>query len=88
MLILEYMQTQRKKIPGVGRILDSLAKNIAFDILNLHTLKLEVIEDNKVVINLHKKLGFKEEGRLKDFVYKDGKWKDVIIMGIMNPKEK
>lgn len=77
-----------KKIPGVGRILDSLAKNIAFDILNLHTLKLEVIEDNKVVINLHKKFGFKEEGRLKDFVYKNGKWKDVIIMGIINPKEK
>jgi len=74
-------------LPGIGRILDSIAKNVAFNILNLHTLKLEVIEDNKAVINLHKKSGFQEEGRLKDFVYKNGKWKDVIIMGMVNPTE-
>ncbi len=67
---------------GIGRLLDQLSIKVAFDILKLHTLKLEVIESNKQVINLHKKMGFQEEGRLKDFVMKDGKWKDVIIMGI------
>lgn len=76
------------KIPGVGRILDRIAIKVAFDLLNLHTLKLEVIETNKAVINLHKKMGFKEEGRLKDFVCKDGKWLDVIVMGMINPNHK
>lgn len=72
------------KIPGVGRIIDRCAIELAFEILKLHTLKLEVIEDNIQVINLHQKMGFKEEGKLKEFVYKNGKWLDVIIMGIVN----
>jgi len=50
-----------ERVAGAGRILDNLAKKVAFDVLNLHTLKLEVIEDNIHVINLHKKQGFKEE---------------------------
>ncbi len=44
-----------KKIPGAGKTLNSIAIKIAFDILNLHSLKLEVIENNKVAINLYKK---------------------------------
>ena len=72
------------KINGVGLLLDKLVIKIAFEIIKLHTLKLEVIEDNKQVIILHRMIGFQEEGRLKEFVFKDNKWKDVIIMGIIN----
>jgi UDP-4-amino-4,6-dideoxy-N-acetyl-beta-L-altrosamine N-acetyltransferase len=72
---------------GIGRILDNLADKIAFEILNLHSLKLEVLETNERVINLHKKMGFTIEGKLKDYVFKDGKWLDVLTMGKINPKE-
>lgn len=72
---------------GIGRILDKTSIDLAFKIAGLHTLKLEVIEDNRVVRNLHKKYGFSEEGRLVEFVLKDGVWKDVIIMGMKNPYE-
>lgn len=72
---------------GIGRNLLFLAIHVGFKLLNFHTLKLEVIEDNNTAISLYRKFSFKEEGRLKDFVYKNGKWKDVIIMGMVNPTE-
>ena len=75
-----------ERIPGAGRILDKIAIEIAFGLLDLHTLKLEVMEDNVSVINLHRKFGFREEGVLKEFVNREGKWIDVIIMGMINPK--
>ncbi len=28
-------------------------------------------------------MGFEEEGRLREFVFKDGRWKDVIVMGMI-----
>ena len=65
-------------------MLDMLAIRLAFDYVGFHSLWLEVIEDNKHVVNLHKEMGFVEEGKLKDFVQKDNTWKDVIVMGKIN----
>ena len=59
-------------------------KKLAFEIAGLHTLKLEAIDNNKKAINFYKKSGFSEEGRLKEFVFKNGQWHDVIIMGLTN----
>ena len=71
---------------GTGYALIECLKVLAFDIANLHTLKLEVIEKNKRAISFYKKAGFSKEGILRDFVFKDGKWCDVIVMGIINRK--
>jgi len=71
-------------LSGMGRLLNECLKKLAFDEGKLHTLKLEVIEDNEKAINFYKKEGFKEEGRLKEFVFKTNKWLDVIVMGIIN----
>jgi UDP-4-amino-4,6-dideoxy-N-acetyl-beta-L-altrosamine N-acetyltransferase len=57
---------------------------LAFDTVELHSLKLEVIEENERSVDFYMKIGFKEEGLLKEFVLKDGKWLNVIIMGILN----
>ena len=48
------------KIPGIGRVLEKICIEYAFDILKVKKLKLEVFEDNKQVINLHRKFNFKE----------------------------
>lgn len=72
------------EISGVGAILLDCLKTIAFDIAKLHTLRAEVIETNEKAIRLYKKSGFAIEGRLREFVFKDGKWLDVIVMGIIN----
>jgi len=71
-------------LSGIGRLLIEYLKKLAFYETKLHTLKLEVIEDNERAISFYKKAGFKEEGRLKEFVFKTNKWLDVIVMGIIN----
>ncbi len=48
------------KIPGVGRILEKLSIEYAFDVLKAKVLKLEVFSENMQVRNLHKKFHFKE----------------------------
>ncbi len=73
---------------GSGTILLDLILKVAFQFLNLHSLKLEVIENNRAAIGLYKKFGFTIEGYLKEFVYKNDCWKDVVVMGIINPSER
>ncbi|MFY4808225.1 UDP-4-amino-4,6-dideoxy-N-acetyl-beta-L-altrosamine N-acetyltransferase [Aliarcobacter butzleri] len=48
------------KILGVGRILEEISIDFAFNTLKIKKLKLEVFEDNIQVRNLHKKYKFKE----------------------------
>lgn len=74
-----------ERIAGAGMLIGKTALKLAFEMVSLHTLKLEVLEDNQKAIKLYKKLGFSEEGRLRQFIFKDAKWKDVIVMGIINP---
>lgn len=72
------------ELKNKGHLLIQCIKELAFGIAEIHTLKLEVIENNQKAIQFYKKSGFNEEGRLKEFVFKDGKWYDVIVMGIIN----
>jgi len=67
-----------------GHLLIQCIKKLAFEIAGLHTLKLEVIDSNQKAIDFYTKSGFSEEGRLKEFVFKDGQWHDVVVMGIVN----
>ncbi len=75
-------------LKGVGKILIKCLKKIAFEKANLHTLKLEVIEINTHAIKFYKKNKFQLEGRLREFVNREGKYLDVLIMGIINEKNK
>lgn len=56
--------------------------------LNLHTLRLEVMENNQKAIELYNQAGFEVEGTLRDYVFRDNRWYNVIIMSQINPKEK
>ncbi len=76
-----------KRHKSAGKQLMSAILKLSFDLLKLHTLKLEVFETNERAINLYKKFGFKEEGRLREFVKSNDGWIDVLIMGLVNPKE-
>lgn len=77
---------QTNKLSGSGKLLIECLRRIAFDILSLHSLKLEVVENNEKAIRFYKKSGFSEEGRLKEFIFRNDKWCDVIVMGIINRK--
>lgn len=66
-----------------GYILIECLKKLAFDIVHLHTLTLEVIDNNQRAIDFYKKSGFSNEGKLREYVFKNGNWYDVIVMGII-----
>jgi len=51
-----------EQILGAGRILELASLHFIFRELNLNKLTLEVFSDNKQVVNLHKKFGFKIVG--------------------------
>ncbi len=55
----------------------------AFNILNLRKIFGYPIEYNNATFKMHQKIGgFIEEGRLKNHVYFDGKYHDVLILSI------
>lgn len=71
---------------GKGELLIECVKKLAFDYVNLHTLKIEVMDTNEKATNFYKKAGFREEGRLEEFVYRNGEWHDMIVMGVIIPE--
>ncbi|MDD5006791.1 MAG: UDP-4-amino-4,6-dideoxy-N-acetyl-beta-L-altrosamine N-acetyltransferase [Syntrophorhabdaceae bacterium] len=71
-------------IPKPGTLLIDCLKNLSFNILRLHTLKLEVLKNNRTALSFYRRSGFTREGVLHQFVMKGGQWHDVVIMGLIN----
>lgn len=55
----------------------------AFNHLNLHRLEAEVIRYNPAAIKLVEKLGFVNEGCLREARYFDGKYHDIFRYGLL-----
>jgi len=55
----------------------------AFETLNLNRVALRVFETNLRAIQVYKKIGFIEEGRLRQDHFIDGQYVDVLLMGIL-----
>ena len=73
---------------GYGEEASRLILRHAFKTLNLHRVYLGVHEDNEKAINLYKKLGFIQEGILRDAFLRNGVWKNSIIMGMLSTEFK
>ncbi len=54
-----------------------------FDTLNLNRVHLRVYAENRRAKRSYEKAGFVEEGRLRESVYKHGKYDDVIVMSVL-----
>ena len=76
-----YSSPDAKK--GVGRKMEKIAINYAFNILKLEKIYCEVLEFNLNVINLHKKFGFKIEGIFENQVNINNKWINVYRLGLL-----
>ena len=68
---------------GYGTEAVRLAVRFAFDHLNLQRVALSVQENNPRAIRAYEKAGFVHEGRLRREVYRDGRYYDVLQMGIL-----
>ena len=56
----------------------------AFREMNLHRIRLRVFEDNTRAMKAYEKCGFQREGCLRQAVYRQGRYCDEFIMGILS----
>lgn len=68
---------------GYGLEAMALVLRYAFHELGLHRVSLDVIADNRAAIALYERLGFREEGRLRERVLRDGAMSDLVYMGLL-----
>lgn len=71
---------ERSKGYGTAAIRQLLAH--AFNDMGLKKVQLGVLTDNLQAEKSYLKIGFIVEGTLKNNIFKQGKWKDVLLMGI------
>lgn len=67
---------------GFGGEACRLALRHAFEDMGLQRVHLTVHEDNPAA-RLYRRLGFREEGRLRRHAYKRGAYRDVLAMGLL-----
>jgi len=68
---------------GYGAEAVRLALDFGYNTLNLHNIMLSVQADNFAAIACYKKVGFREAGRRREWVFKDGKYVDNIYMDML-----
>jgi diamine N-acetyltransferase len=51
--------------------------------LGLNRIYLEVLADHVAAIHVYEKCGFQPEGRLREHAFKDGRFRDVLVMGCL-----
>lgn len=68
---------------GYGTDAIQVLLRFIFEQMNLNKVKLTVFSFNTRAIKCYEKCGFKIEGKLRDELYKDGNYQDLIIMGIL-----
>lgn len=62
---------------------EMLMLRYAFMEKNLNRIGVNILADNNSSIGLHKKCGYVREGVLRDAIYKNGKFKDLVVMGLL-----
>lgn len=53
-----------------------------YEEIYLRKITLYVLEENEIAINAYKKIGYKQEGLLKEHVFQNGKYKNVVVMSL------
>lgn len=72
---------------GYGTKCTSLMVDYAFTELGMHKVTAEVLSVNAASIAMFKKCGFIVDGCLRDDVFKNGRYYDVLCMSILNNNE-
>lgn len=69
---------------GYGTAAAKLMIRYCFEECGLHRLFLRAYAENEQAIRSYEKAGFKKEAYLRDDVYVDGRYRDIVLMGIIN----
>ncbi len=68
---------------GVGTEITRLVTFYGFDRLNLHRIWLGVTSENIGAIKTYHRVGYEDEGVLKDDIYRNGRYYDTLRMGML-----
>lgn len=68
---------------GYGAEAIRLILEYGFKTMNLNNIMLSVHADNAAGISCYKKVGFREASRRREWVFKDGKYVDVMYMDLL-----
>lgn len=72
---------------GYGSAVARMMVQYSFQEIGLHKLFLRVFADNTQAIQSYENAGFVKEAFLKDDVYVDNKYKDIVLMAVINQNE-
>jgi len=70
---------------GYGSAAAKLMLSYAFETLGLHKIFLRVLADNGRAIGSYENAGFVKEAYLKDEIFLDGEYRDLVFMAILEP---
>ena len=73
---------------GYGTKCTRTLVDYAFDELGMHKVTAEVLCENTPSISMFKKCGFSIDGCLRDDVYKNGRYYDVLTMSVLSSERK
>lgn len=75
--------SKEKRSRGIGTDAVMAIMRYAFDELGLNRLDSSRLDDNLASKGLYTKCGWVEEGVRRKYIYKNGEWRDLTIMGIL-----
>ena len=73
---------------GYGTEAARLLVNYGFEQLNLHRISSGAVAFNERSIRMHLSVGFREEGRERELLFKNGKFHDYVIFGLLRAEWK
>lgn len=71
---------------GIGSEATRLLLDYAFGRVGLHRVQLEVFAFNPRARRAYEKCGFEVEGRMREALFWDGEWHDVLVMAALSPR--
>ena len=77
------LENKERRTKGIGTDTVMAIMRYAFDELGLNRLDGSWFDSNIASKSLYKKCGWREEGVKRQYVYKKGEFRDLIIVGIL-----
>ena len=68
---------------GYGTDTMRVVSRFGFESMNLHRIDLEVYASNARARRVYEKVGFRQEGVLREAIYKYGRYEDIVQMGLL-----
>jgi RimJ/RimL family protein N-acetyltransferase len=68
---------------GIGTAATRAMVRHGFFDLNLHRIYVSILRDNVSSIKMCENAGFREEGTIREGAYKNGRYHDMVLMGVL-----